>query len=141
MRFKVDENLPIEVAGILRAAGYDAATVNEEGVGGTQDPDLATLIQRESRALITLDLGFADIRAYPPQNYHGLVVLRLARQDKQHVLHTCERLVTALSREPLAGRLSDRGSDAHRGLEGSAVGRRSINSDARRALTRSLTGV
>lgn len=55
--------------------------------------------------LITLDLGFADIRAYPPQQYHGLVVLRLTRQDKQHVLHTCERLVAVLSKEPLAARL------------------------------------
>ena len=76
---------------MLRVAGHDAATVNEEGVGGAQDPDLATLIQRESRALITLDLG--------------LVVLRLERQDKQYVLQTCKRLVATLSREPLAGRL------------------------------------
>lgn len=105
MRFKIDENLPIDVAAMLRVAGYDAATVNEEGVGGAQDPDLATLIQRESRALITLDLGFADIRAYPPQQYPGLVVLRLERQDKQYVLQICERLVATLSREPLPGRL------------------------------------
>ena len=105
MRFKVDENLPIEVAGILRAAGHDADTVNEEGVSGAQDPDLATLIRRESRALITLDVGFADIRSYPPQQYHGLVVLRLAHQDKKLVLRTCERLVLAFSQEPLAGRL------------------------------------
>ena len=62
MRFKVDENLPVEVAALLRAAGHEADTVTEEGVGGSQDPDLATLIQREGRALITLDLGFADIR-------------------------------------------------------------------------------
>ena len=105
MRFKVDENLPIEVAALLREAGHDAHTVNEEGVSGAQDPDLASLIQRETRALITLDLGFADLRSYPPEQYHGLVVLRLARQDKEHVLHTCERFVASLSKEPLAGRL------------------------------------
>ncbi len=39
MRFKVDENLPIAVAGLLQAAGHDAATVNEEGIGGALDPD------------------------------------------------------------------------------------------------------
>ena len=105
MRFKVDENLPVEVAALLRAAGHEADTVTEEGVGGSQDPDLATLIQREGRALITLDLGFADIRAYPPQQYHGLVVLRLPRQDKKHVVNICERLVPSLSKEPLRGRL------------------------------------
>lgn len=76
MRFKVDENLPIEVAEVLRTAGHDAATVNEEAVGGVCDPDLA-LVQRESRALITLDVGFADIRSYPPEEYQGLVVCGL----------------------------------------------------------------
>lgn len=105
MRFKVDENLPIEVADVLRTAGHDAATVNEEAVGGASDPDLAALLQRESRALITLDLGFADIRSYPPQDYQGLVVLRLPRQDKEHVLQTCNRLISRLPSEPLVGQL------------------------------------
>lgn len=30
MRFKVDENLPAEIADLLRAAGHDADTVNDE---------------------------------------------------------------------------------------------------------------
>jgi len=51
MRFKVDENLPIEVADLLRAAGHDAATLNDQGVGGAKDPDLAALVQRENRVL------------------------------------------------------------------------------------------
>lgn len=34
MRFKVDENLPIEVAEMLRQAGHDAATVLEQHLGG-----------------------------------------------------------------------------------------------------------
>ena len=105
MRFKVDENLPIEVAEILRTAGHDAATVNDEAASGASDPDLAALVRRERRALITLDVGFADIRSYPPAEYQGLVVLRLARQDKEHVLLTCKRLIKRLPSEPLVGQL------------------------------------
>ena len=105
MRFKVDENLPIEVAEILRSAGHDADTVNDEAAGGALDPDIAALVRREARALMTLDLGFADIRSYPPQQYQGLVVLRLARQDKQQILEACTRLVEPLSSEQLAGHL------------------------------------
>lgn len=30
MEFKVDENLPVEVADLLRQVGYDAATVFEQ---------------------------------------------------------------------------------------------------------------
>lgn len=105
MRFKVDENLPIEVAEVLRAAGHDAVTVNDEAVGGAMDPDIAALVRREERALVTLDLGFADIRSYPPQQYQGLVVLRLARQDKPQILQACTRLLGPLSTERLVGRL------------------------------------
>jgi len=89
MRFKVDENLPVEVAHLLRAAGHDAATVNDQGVGGAKDSDLASLLQREQRAFVTLDTGFGDIRTYPPHEYSGLLVLRLPRQDKAVVLQVC----------------------------------------------------
>jgi predicted nuclease of predicted toxin-antitoxin system len=51
MRLKVDENLPVEVADLLRAAGHDAATVNDEGVGGATDPDLADLVRRRIACL------------------------------------------------------------------------------------------
>lgn len=105
MRFKLDENLPMEVADLLRVAGHAADTVGEERLGGARDPDVAALCLREGRALITLDLDFADIRSYPPARYPGLVVLRLDRQDKRHVLEACSDLADRLSSEPLSGRL------------------------------------
>ncbi len=105
MQFKTDENLPEEVAELLRSAGHDASTVTEQGLGGEPDPDLASLCQREQHALVTLDLGFSDIRAYPPEEYHGLIVFRLKRQDKVHVVEVLERLLPVLETEALARRL------------------------------------
>ena len=101
MKFKVDENLPIEAAELLGQAGHDAVTVLEQELGGRADPDIASICQRESRALVTLDTDFADIRAYPPQDFPGLVVLRLKRQDKLHVLEALRRATPVFSREPL----------------------------------------
>jgi hypothetical protein len=43
-------------------------------------------LQKGKAALVTLDTDFCDIRKYSPQDYHGLIVLRLKRQDKPHVL-------------------------------------------------------
>jgi hypothetical protein len=54
---------------------------------------------------VPLDLGFADIRTYPPESYSGLIVLRLARQDKLHVLSVFRKMLKAVDREPLEGRL------------------------------------
>ncbi len=105
MRFKTDENLPGEAAELLRSAGHDALTVFEQSLGGEPDPDLASICRREQRALVTLDLGFADIRTYPPEEYQGLIVLRLERQDKTYVFDVLERLLPMLEAEPLANRL------------------------------------
>ena len=105
MRFKVDENLPIDVAKMLRQAGHDAATVLEQQLGGSDDAQLAALCQRESRILVTLDMDFSDIRHYPPAGFPGLVVLRLRQQDKPYVLDVCMRLMQVLHQEPIEGHL------------------------------------
>jgi len=104
-KFKLDENLPTEAAGLLRSAGHDAVTVMDEQMGGRPDDDVASLCQAEGRVVVTLDLDFADIRVYPPADYPGMIVLRLARLDKQRVLSVMQRLLPVLEQEPLSGRL------------------------------------
>ena len=101
MEFKVDENLPVEVADFLRQVGYDAATVVEQHLEGRPDSDIASVCQKEGRILVTLDTDFADIRAYPPAQFPGLIVLRLREQDKPHVLEVIGHLIPLLSSEPL----------------------------------------
>lgn len=96
MKLKVDENLSIDVAAVLKLAGHDAETVLDEHLGGRPDPDIASVCKRESRALLTLDLDFGDIRRYPPADYAGLIVLRLQYQDGPHVVTVVERMVVPL---------------------------------------------
>ncbi len=98
MKFKIDENLPIEAAALLVEAGHDAVTLNDQGVGGVEDVELASLCRKEGRAIVTLDLGFGDIRSYPPSEFPGLVVFRLDRQDKPHVIAMGRRFVAAAHR-------------------------------------------
>ena len=65
LKFKVDENLPTEAAELLTGAGHDAVTVRDQRMAGQPDANVATVCQREDRVVVTLDLDFADIRAYP----------------------------------------------------------------------------
>jgi predicted nuclease of predicted toxin-antitoxin system len=104
-KFKVDENLPIEVAELLAGAGHDALTVHDQQMVGEPDTRLSQVCQREDRAIITLDLDFADIRTYPPADYAGIVALRPARLDKPHVLSIIQRLLPILEDEPLSATL------------------------------------
>lgn len=103
--FKIDENLHPDVASFLREHGHDASTVWDEGLRGISDADLAQVCRTEDRALITLDLDFADIRTYPPEQYPGLIVLRVTRQDKSHLLDVLRRVVPLLREEALAQHL------------------------------------
>jgi predicted nuclease of predicted toxin-antitoxin system len=104
-KFKVDENLPAEAAAPLASAGHDAVTIRDQRMVGQPDTNVAVVCQREARAVVTLDLDFADIRAYSPSDYAGIIVLRLARLDKPRVLSVLRRLLPLLNSEPLVGKL------------------------------------
>jgi predicted nuclease of predicted toxin-antitoxin system len=105
MEFKVDENLPIEVAEVLRNAGHGALTIQDQLMVGNPDPQVAAVCQAEGRALVTLDLDFSNIRTYPPADYHGIVVLRPHSQAKPSVLNLISLVLPTLSTEPLKGNL------------------------------------
>jgi predicted nuclease of predicted toxin-antitoxin system len=105
MKFKIDENLPGEIVDLLVAAGHDAVSVWQQGLSGATDTQVASVCLAEGRVLVTLDVDFADPRAYPPAGLPGIVVLRLRSQSRNHVVESVRRIVTHLTREATAGRL------------------------------------
>ena len=86
MRVKLDENLPTQLKHLFAESGCDAATVLDEGLGGASDAALASACAEEQRVLVTQDLDFADVRAYPPVEYPGIVVFRLANGARDSIL-------------------------------------------------------
>lgn len=105
MRFKLDENLPVEATQILRAAGHDATSVVDQNLQGTSDAALDQICHAEDRVLVTPDLDFSGIRGYPPDPSPGRIVLRLGTQEKRHVLSVIQKLCVALEAENPASRL------------------------------------
>ncbi|WP_017715576.1 DUF5615 family PIN-like protein [Kamptonema formosum] len=105
MKFKIDENLPAEFAGLLQAAGYDAVTVAEQKLQGKSDALVIEVCRQEERILVTLDLDFADIQTYPPEEFPGIMVLRVSRQDKPYLISVFQRAIPLMAREPVEHRL------------------------------------
>jgi predicted nuclease of predicted toxin-antitoxin system len=99
VKFKIDENLPVDVAERMRQEGYDTATAIEQNLSGKSDSEVSALCQREGRILVTLDTDFADIRTYPPEESPGFIVLRLQKQAKDHVMAVIDSLLEALRKE------------------------------------------
>ena len=74
-------------------------------MGGKADEHIIQICLQEQRALITLDLDFADIKTYPPSDYHGIFVLRVKQQSRSKVLEVLTRLIPVLSSEPIEKQL------------------------------------
>jgi predicted nuclease of predicted toxin-antitoxin system len=102
LKFKVDENLPTEYASILREAGFEADTVSDEKLSGAGDSVLSERCRAEDRVLMTLDVDFANVQAYPPKSHPGIVVFRSKSQDKPTLVALLKRLVPALLPSPKA---------------------------------------
>jgi predicted nuclease of predicted toxin-antitoxin system len=103
MKFKTDENMPVEAADDLRQAGHDAVTVANQQLAGQPDVRVADACRAEGRAVVTLDLDFSDIRVYPPSDYAGIIVLRPSVQTITNIRRLVGQVIALLPTEPLAG--------------------------------------
>ena len=105
MKLKTDENLHPDVTEIFNSAGHDAVSVWDQGMRGRGDESIAEVCRAESRALLTFDQDFANILAYPPERYEGLIVLRLRRQDRAYLLAMIRRFLPELAGREIRGQL------------------------------------
>lgn len=107
MKLKLDENLgSLRMVTRLRLAGYDVATVREQQLTATPDPQLIEICRTEGRCLVTLDRGFGNRLRYNPADYPGIVILKLPNQPKlEDFREAVEILIAGLERSPVEGKL------------------------------------
>ena len=98
--YLVDENLPRSLAPSLRAAGFAAEDVRDQGLRGRPDTEVLSLALSRGWILVTGDLGFGSlVRSVP--SFPGLLLIRLP--DEWPVWRINEAVKKALSN--LAGRV------------------------------------
>ncbi|MFP5307149.1 MAG: DUF5615 family PIN-like protein, partial [Gammaproteobacteria bacterium] len=66
MKFKLDENLSPTLANLFAGVADDVHSVTEQALNGQPDTRVIDVCRREGRTLLTLDLDFSNIHAYPP---------------------------------------------------------------------------
>jgi predicted nuclease of predicted toxin-antitoxin system len=57
VKFKLDENFPIELRDDLRSLGHDADSVPDEGIAGAPDEPVLERARAEGRVLLTIGQG------------------------------------------------------------------------------------
>jgi predicted nuclease of predicted toxin-antitoxin system len=77
MRFLLDANLPRSALAVFSRFGHEAELARDIGMASSSDTEIAAHALKTGSVLLTRDLDFADIRRYPPEQFVGLIVLRL----------------------------------------------------------------
>ena len=108
MRFLIDANLPRAAIVVCQKFGHQVEFARDIGLAAASDAQIAERARENGAALLTRDLDFADVRRYPPDQYPGIVVLRLPDTTvAQEIVRVLERfLMEPRYLEPLAGRLA-----------------------------------
>jgi len=102
VKLKLDENLGERGRHRLEEAGHEVCTVPMQALESATDRDLLARCVAEERALVTLDLDFANPLVFPPSTHRGVAVLRLPRKSTSADLEAAvATLAEALRRQPL----------------------------------------
>jgi len=105
VKFKLDENLPIEICGLFNSAGHNAVTAIEEGLAGKSDSKIVETCSQEDRVLVTLDVGFAGSFNLSKGLVRGIMLLGLRRADKNSVSRAIQSALGLLASEDISGRV------------------------------------
>ncbi|MBN2541738.1 DUF5615 family PIN-like protein [bacterium] len=106
MKFKLDENFSKRMSSILKNSGYEVTTVREEDLQGCSDDELYKKCSKDKMCLVTLDLDFANVLRFPPQEVYGIVVIRVPRNPTLRILELLvEQLVESLNKISVKGQL------------------------------------
>ena len=106
MRFKLDENLPAELAVDLRTAGHDADTVIDEELKGEPDALVLKAARDARRILCTLDKGIANLVRHPQDQHAGVVLFRPGSSGRSAVLEFVRERLSELLRHVLENRVT-----------------------------------
>lgn len=77
MDFLIDASMPRSAAPLVGSLSHNAVDVRDIGMTSATDDAIAAHAQTHQQAIISRDFDFADVRNYPPELYHGIVVIDL----------------------------------------------------------------
>jgi predicted nuclease of predicted toxin-antitoxin system len=106
MKFKLDENLPLELADDLVRLGHDPDSVHGEELDGAEDATVVRAALAAGRILMTLDKGIASLLQFPAHEHSGIILFRPDASGRREVLSFIRSRLEALLEMELPGRLT-----------------------------------
>ncbi len=73
MKILADENIPKKILNLLEESRLDIKRVSK----GANDQSIAELAKSENRVILTFDRDFGNILLFPPEQYSGIIFIRI----------------------------------------------------------------
>lgn len=99
LRFFADHCVPRSVILAFRDAGYEFLVLTEHLPPDSEDPVVIAKAQESASILVSLNGDFADIAAYPPAQYKGIIALQV-RNHPEGIPLLIQRLIDYLAAHP-----------------------------------------
>jgi len=99
LRLFADQCVPHSVIEALRAAGHEVLRLREHIPPDSPDDAVMSTAQALDAVLVSLNGDFADIVAYPPSRYQGIVAIQV-RNHPEVLPQLLSRLEAYLSEHP-----------------------------------------
>ena len=101
MKFLVDENVRKEVVGFLKFGDHDILEVTP----GSEDKEIAQLAKETNRIILTHDQHFADILTYPPEEYSGIIRIKIHPPSAVAIINALKDLFSKITPDKLDKKL------------------------------------
>lgn len=92
MKFLIDENVRKEIIDFIKGLGYDVLLAPQ----GSKDEEIAKIAKEEDRIILTHDIHFADILAYPPKEFNGIIRIRIHPPNAETIITALKNLLQKL---------------------------------------------
>jgi len=94
LKFILDENVPRSIYKYLKSRGFDVDYVS----GGIKNSEVARLAKESNAVLITRDWDFSNTTLYPPEEHHGIIILRIHPPLPEDLKNTLENVLKRIKK-------------------------------------------
>ena len=105
MSILLDHYVPRRYLRLLNEWGYEASLLIDHTDADAPDDEVIQLARQLDAALLTVDMDLANVLAYPPQEYGGIIVMRYPIEDEEVLDDTLHQMLATLYRDELRGAL------------------------------------
>jgi predicted nuclease of predicted toxin-antitoxin system len=103
MTILLDHCTPRKFLGLLQTWGYKVVLTQAHISVDASDVQVIRLAQELDAVLLTVDMDFANIVNYPPQNYCGIIVIRYGADVDTITTKTLKTVLEEMYHDKLRG--------------------------------------